>query len=91
MELPTAVPYFAAIALLTEAELPLRAWAPLLAAYNVIFVLPPLALLAGHLVLQGRMAEPYAALRQRLESGARSTMLWIAGLVGGALFATGDD
>lgn len=89
MELPTAVPYFAAIALLTEADLPVRVWAPLLAGYNVIFVLPPLALLAGHLVLQGRMTEPYAALRQRLETGARRTMLWIAGLVGGALFATG--
>lgn len=89
MELPTAIPYFAAIALITEAELPIRAWAPLLGAYNVIFVLPPIALLVGHLLLQGRLAEPYAALRQRLESGARETMLWVAGLVGGGLFVTG--
>ena len=89
MELPTAIPYFAAIALISEAGLPIRAWAPLLAGYNVIFVLPPMALLAGHLVLQGRLAEPYAALRQRLESGARQTMLWVAGLVGGGLFVTG--
>ena len=89
MELPTAIPYFAAIALISEAGLPIRAWAPLLGVYNVIFVLPPIALLAGHLVLQGRLAEPYAALRQRLESGARETMLWVAGLVGGGLFVTG--
>ena len=89
MELPTAVPYFAAIALISEAGLPIRAWAPLLAIYNVIFVLPPIALLAGHLFLQDRLAEPYAALRQRLESGARDTMLWVAGLVGGWLFVTG--
>lgn len=89
MELPTAIPYFAAIALISEAELPIRAWAPLLGIYNVIFVLPPIALLAGHLVLQGRMAEPYAALRQRLESGARETVLWVAGLVGGVLLLTG--
>ena len=89
MELPTAIPYFAAIALISEAALPIRAWAPLLGLYNVIFVLPPIALLVGHLVLQGRLAEPYAALRQRLESGARETMLWVAGLVGGALFVTG--
>lgn len=89
MELPTAIPYFAAIALITEAGLPIRAWAPLLGVYNLIFVLPPIALLVGHLVLQGRLAEPYAALRQRLESGARETMLWVAGLIGGGLFVTG--
>ena len=89
MELPTAIPYFAAIALISEAGLPIRAWAPLLGVYNVIFVLPPIALLLGHLVLQGRLAEPYAALRQRVESGARETMLWVAGLVGGGLLVTG--
>ena len=43
----------------------------------------------GIFVLQGRLAEPYAALRRRLESGARETMLWVAGLVGGGLFVTG--
>lgn len=89
MELPTAIPYFAAIALISGAELPIRTWAPLLVVYNVIFVLPPIALLVGHLVLQKRLAESYAALRQRLESGARETMLWVAGLIGGALFVTG--
>jgi hypothetical protein len=89
MELPTAIPYFAAIALIVEAELPIRVWAPLLGLYNFIFVLPPIALLVGHLAFQKRLAEPYAALRQRLESGARGMMLWVAGLVGGWLFLTG--
>jgi hypothetical protein len=89
MELPTAIPYFAAIAVMTEADLPIRAWAPLLGIYNVIFILPPTALLVGHLVLRGRLAQPYAAIRQRMESGARETMLWVAGLVGAWLFATG--
>jgi len=89
MELPTAIPYFAAIALIVEAELPIRVWAPLLGLYNFIFVLPPIALLVGHLAFQKRLAEPYAALRQRLESGARGMMLWVAGLVGGWLFVTG--
>jgi len=89
MELPTAIPYFAAIALISEAGLPIRVWAPLLGIYNVIFVLPPIALLVGHLFLQRRLAEAYAGLRQRLESGARETMFWVAGLVGGWLFLTG--
>ncbi len=89
MELPTAIPYFAAIALITEAALPIEAWAPLLGLYNLIFVLPPIALLVGHLVLRKQLAERYAALRQRLQGGARETALWVAGLVGGGLFVTG--
>lgn len=89
MELPTAIPYFAAIALIAEAGFPMRTWAPLLGVYNLIFVLPPIALLVGHLVLRKRLAQPYAALTRRLESGARETALWVAGLVGGGLFVTG--
>lgn len=88
MELPTAIPYLAAIALITDAALPLASWLPLLVVYNLIFVMPPLVLLAGHLLLQDRLAASYAALRQRVESGARETAQWIAGLVGGALLVT---
>jgi hypothetical protein len=88
LELPTAIPYFAAIALIVEAELPARTWVLLLGIYNAIFVLPPIALLIGHLALQKRLAEPYAALRQRLSSGAQETLLWVLGLVGGWLFVT---
>ena len=89
MELPTAIPYFAAIALIVEAELPIRAWVPLLGLYNLVFVFPPIALLVGYLVFQKRLTERYSALRQRLERGARETMLWVAGLVGGWLAVTG--
>ena len=85
MELPTAVPYFGAIALLTTADLPLARWLPLLLLYNAIFVLPPLLLLAGHLVFGRRLDARYADLRERLQAGARETMLWIVGLVGGGL------
>ena len=89
MELATAIPYFAAIALIVEAQLPIRAWLPLLGLYNLVFVFPPIALLVGYLVFQKRLTERYAALRQRLERGARETMLWVAGLVGGWLVVTG--
>jgi len=89
MELPTAMPYFAAIALIAEASLPVHRWAPLLGLYNLIFVLPPIALLAGHLVLGKRLTDRYEALRQRLQRGAQETALWIAGLVGGGLLVSG--
>jgi hypothetical protein len=85
MELPTAVPYFAAIALLTTADLPMTQWLPLLVLYNAIFVLPPVLLLVGHIVFGKRVDARYANLRERLQAGARETMLWIFGLVGGGL------
>ena len=89
MELPTAVPYFGAIALLTSAELPVGQWLPLLILYNAIFVLPPLLLLAAHVAFGARMDARYADLRARLQAGAREAMLWIMGLAGGALLVTG--
>jgi cytochrome c biogenesis protein CcdA len=88
MELPTAVPYFGAIALLTTADLPMVRWLPLLVLYNAIFVLPPVVLLVGHIVFGRRLEARYADLRGRLQAGARETMLWIAGLVGGGLLVS---
>jgi hypothetical protein len=89
MELPTALPYFAAIALLASAELPKHEWLPLLVLYNGFFVLPPIALLVGHLVLGQRVGKRYEALSQRLQRAGRETALWIGGLVGGWLLVTG--
>lgn len=88
MELPTAVPYFGAIALLTTADLPIARWLPLLVLYNAIFVLPPVLLLVGHIVFGRRLDARYADLRERLQAGAREAMLWIFGLVGGGLLVS---
>lgn len=85
LELPTAVPYLGALALLTGADLPIARWAPLLAGYNAIFITPPLLLLAAHLALGDRVAARYAGLRTRLERGALDAAQWIAGVVGGGL------
>ena len=88
LELPTAVPYFGAIALLTNADLPMAEWLPLLVLYNAIFVLPPVLLLAGHIVFRKRLDARYVDLRERLQAGARETVLWIFGLVGGGLLVS---
>lgn len=84
MELPTALPYFAPIAVVTSEDLPIRQWVALLGVYKAIFVLPPVILLVGHLVVGEQ--ERYAGLKLRLQKGARETALWIAGVVGGGLF-----
>jgi cytochrome c biogenesis protein CcdA len=89
MELPTALPYFGAIALLTSADLPITRWLPLLVLYNAVFILPPVLLLAGHVVVGRRLDARYDDLRMRLQAGARETMLWIFGLVGSGLLVWG--
>jgi cytochrome c biogenesis protein CcdA len=83
------VPYFGAIALLTTADLRMTQWAALLVLYNVIFVLPPLLLLMGHLTFGKRLDARYAELKDRLQAGARETVLWIVALVGGVLLVSG--
>lgn len=88
LELPTALPYAGAIALLTAEDLPASRWLPLLGAYNLVFVAPPLLLLALHRLVGERGAARFADLRARLERGAVETARWIAGLVGGALAIT---
>jgi cytochrome c biogenesis protein CcdA len=78
LELPTALPYFAAIALLTAADLPVLGWLPLLALYNVVFVLPPLAILLTHRLVRDRLP----GWEERLRRGGRETLLWLIGIVG---------
>ena len=87
LELPTAFPYLGAVALLANAGLPVAQWLPVLVVYNVIFVLPPVALLVGHLLAGRRLGPRYERLRERLQHGARETMLWILGVVGFLLLA----
>jgi cytochrome c biogenesis protein CcdA len=87
VELPTALPYLGAVGAITRADLALAEWLPLLVLYNLIFVLPPLALLAGHLALGTRADAVLGRLRDRLGGAAREGFLWLLGLVGFFLLA----
>ena len=87
VELGTALPYFGAIAVLGAGELPPAEWLPLLVAYNVVFVLPPLAILTAHRLARARIRERLERSGDRIRRNARQTFLWIAGIVGFLLVA----
>ena len=87
LELPTALPYLGAVGAITRADLAVADWLPLLAAYNLIFVLPPLALLAAHVALGDRAGALLERLRTRLGAATREGLLWLLGLVGFLLLA----
>ena len=87
VEFSTAFPYLGAIALLTNADLVAGQWLPILVGYNVIFVLPPLLLMAAYAAFGGRIQGRLQRLRERFEGGSRETLLWIAGIAGFLLLA----
>lgn len=82
LEFPTAFPYLGAIGILTGANLGPVQWPPLLLVYNLIFILPPLLLLAAHMLFGARFESRFSGWQARLQKEARETMLWIVGIVG---------
>jgi cytochrome c biogenesis protein CcdA len=56
MDIPTAFPYFAAIALLIGVQLPFMGLTTLLLIYDFIYILPLLILLGVYLVTRGKSA-----------------------------------
>ncbi|MBU5345945.1 GAP family protein [Paenibacillus lautus] len=84
LEVATALPYFAAIGLMTTAQLTTVQWMPILAAYNIVMVLPPILLLGLHLVFGRMMQRPLEKLRLKISQSSGSILSWvlcIAGLI----------
>lgn len=78
----TALPYFGAVAIMTTAALPATAWVPLLAAYNLVMVLPPVLLYLLHRAFGSRLRPRMERWRAKVESGSREAMGWIIGIAG---------
>ena len=74
-EFGTALPYLAAIGVLSGADTPLPRAAVILAVYNLIMVSPPLLLLAVYRLLGDRVADRMAAAGRWL--AAQATSLWL--------------
>lgn len=84
VEVGTALPYFAAVGIMTAAHLHPVEWLPMLAGYNVIMILPALILMAGHFLFKGWLQGPLEKIRLAIEKNSGSTLSWmmtIAGLI----------
>jgi cytochrome c biogenesis protein CcdA len=81
-EFATAVPYFAAIGIMTAAGLSAVQWAPLLGGYVMIMVVPGVLLFVAWAVLRERMRERFERWQNALSSGSRSTLRWIVRIAG---------
>ncbi|NYH55226.1 cytochrome c biogenesis protein CcdA [Nocardiopsis arvandica] len=87
----TALPYFGAVGIMTTAELSPAVWVPVLAAYNVVMVLPPILLYLGYRALGERLRPRLERWRAKVESGSREAMGWLLGIVGFLVLVHGMD
>lgn len=90
VEVATALPYFTAIGLMTSAHLTANQWIPVLAAYNFVMILPPLVLLALHLLLGSWMIKPLERIRDKIASTG-SGLSWIMCIAGVILLLNSID
>ncbi|WP_223411210.1 GAP family protein [Occultella gossypii] len=81
-EFYTAVPYFAAVGLMTSAGLEPATWLPLLGAYVIIMILPGVVLYLAWVILRERMQERLERWQRRIATGSRSAASWIVGIAG---------
>lgn len=87
VEFSTALPYLAAIGLLTNAGLPAVQWAPILFFYNLVLVAPPLVLLGLYKLFGSRLEERFERYRQRVQASSRTVWLTLLAILGFLLLA----
>lgn len=89
VELPTAIPYFAAIAAIIAADGPLLVQVVLVVIYNLAFVAPLLALIVARQRLGERGAARLDALGVRLRERAPALLAALLAVLGVAVVAVG--
>ncbi|MER6007511.1 GAP family protein [Nonomuraea angiospora] len=82
LEVATMVPYLAAVGIMTTAGLTVGQWVPVLGAYVLVMILPPLALM-GLRAVAGAWLEPKLEwLRAWMSKHAASALSWGVAIVG---------
>lgn len=85
-EFYTAIPYFAAIGIMTAADLNPAEWLSLLAVYGFIMTLPGFTIAGAWLLMPARMRRRIERWQSKLDSGSRATLRWMIGIAGVIVF-----
>lgn len=91
IEVGTAFPYFAAIGLMTTADLTPYQWLPVMSGYNLIMVLPSLILFMLYLLFGRMMQRPLERLQMSIAKQSGSVLSWVLCIVGLILIANSLD
>lgn len=89
LELPTMLPYLAAVGLVTASGTDWTASAGVLALYCLVMLLPAAVLLTARRVLGRRLDGPLERLRAWLSKAVGEAVLWIVGIVGFLMLRAG--
>jgi cytochrome c biogenesis protein CcdA len=89
VELPTALPYFAAIAVIVGSGLSISGRVLALVLFNVAFIAPVLAILLALVILGDSVREPLARIHAWILRHWPSLLACIAALAGAAILAAG--
>ncbi|MHA7270920.1 GAP family protein [Arthrobacter sp. HLT1-20] len=89
LELPTMLPYLAAIGFLANSTLPLAGELAVLAIYCVVMLIPALVLLGLRVVLGARLDPFLHRVSNKLGKFSGETVLWVVGIVGFLLLRQG--
>lgn len=89
LEVATALPYFAAIGILTSNQIVFYEWLPLLAGYNLVMIAPGIILLCLHLLFRRFMNKPLRKIQTLFDQRTSSTLSWIMFFVGLILLING--
>ncbi|MFD1937166.1 MULTISPECIES: GAP family protein [Nonomuraea] len=82
LEVATMVPYLAAIGIMTTSKLTATQWVPLLVAYVLIMILPPLVLIGLRGVARGWLEPKLERLRAWMAKHSASAVSWALAIVG---------
>ncbi|MGD6879980.1 GAP family protein [Bacillus infantis] len=82
IEAGTAFPYFAGIGLLSASDLTIYYRLPILAAYNMIMILPAMFIFLGYKVFGKRVNTALAKLRVKVAKSSGSVLSWVMCIVG---------
>jgi cytochrome c biogenesis protein CcdA len=91
LDLPTAFPYFGAIATLANSGAPVGGQVGLLAVFNLLYVLPLIVIAVLPAVAGGRWHALVGRVRLALDRVAPAAVAGLTALMGGALMVRGAD
>lgn len=82
IEAGTALPYFAAIGLLSTMDIPFYNKLSIIAVYNFIMISPALLILIGYKLFRKQLKSRLVNLRAKIENSTNAALSWIIGIVG---------
>ncbi|MFC5734256.1 GAP family protein [Cytobacillus gottheilii] len=82
IEAGTALPYYAAIGLLTSIDIPFYQWIPIIATYNIIMIFPALLIFLGYRLFGKSINHILVKIRNKISKSSNSVLSWVMCIVG---------